>query len=673
MLINFLQSINYLFRWIFDKIIFCRNVFLLAGTLFSLTNIFPQWSSNPSLNTSLVLDADNPVNISSVNSSDGSIFVFWQDSKNGNSSNIFFQLVDVTGKIGFGAEGKSIGISNYKKENPIAAASIMNSAVVVWMESSGSKKNKIVAQRISSKGFLFWGDNGIEITSEDKEIVSYALTTDKDGFSYITYIEKSESTPADYKIKIQKISLLGHSEFRDDGLVVTSSNSTKNFINVLSDDKGGAFIFWLENENKINQVHGQYISSKGNPVWDKNNIDISGHKLNVVTYKTLKVNSNTFYVYWLNQGKEKYIYHQLFNNKGNVLWTNNERVNIKSKGSQLNPFAIASPDSTIILSWTQDYKKEKDIFIQKFNFNGNPLWNEGGKSFLKLKGEQFGQLIIPDKRGGVIAAWFDRRNFSVKPNIYCQRLNKKGELVWDSAGVLMANYINSEKSYLSLHPDNENGVIAIFKEIRKNNVGVFGQRVFANNTLISQITGFNAEVAGDSVKISWQTINENDFFRYRIERLISKSNYDTTWNEIYSLVSNAPSKKNYYSYVDQPIETGTIYYRVSQLDRSRNVQISEVVRVNFEGMNDDNFFVYQNVPNPFSDSTSIQYYLPIQVNVKFEFYNSRVEKINEFEIDNTKVGRNKITFFSAELPSGVYFYRFIADDFVEVKKMVVEK
>ena len=74
---------------------------VLFVVLFMLlhTDTFAQWINNPTLNTELVSDASDPINILSVRDLSGGAFVFWQDNKSGFQNEVYFVRVDGDGKV----------------------------------------------------------------------------------------------------------------------------------------------------------------------------------------------------------------------------------------------------------------------------------------------------------------------------------------------------------------------------------------------------------------------------------------------------------------------------------------------------------------------------------------------------------------------------------------------
>jgi hypothetical protein len=83
------------------------------------------------------------------------------------------------------------------------------------------------------------------------------------------------------------------------------------------------------------------------------------------------------------------------------------------------------------------------------------------------------------------------------------------------------------------------------------------------------------------------------------------------------------------------------------------------------------FALSQNYPNPFNPSTTIKFALPDATQLTICVYNSIGEKITEIFSGNLAAGYHSIDFNASSLASGVYFYRFESDTFVDVKKMLL--
>ena len=82
--------------------------------------------------------------------------------------------------------------------------------------------------------------------------------------------------------------------------------------------------------------------------------------------------------------------------------------------------------------------------------------------------------------------------------------------------------------------------------------------------------------------------------------------------------------------------------------------------------------LFQNNPNPFSETTEIGFYLPEKAFVEIELFNLIGENIKTIHSQNLSSGNHTIVFERKNLPTGVYFYRLKSSDFSDTKIMNVE-
>lgn len=81
----------------------------------------------------------------------------------------------------------------------------------------------------------------------------------------------------------------------------------------------------------------------------------------------------------------------------------------------------------------------------------------------------------------------------------------------------------------------------------------------------------------------------------------------------------------------------------------------------------------QNYPNPFNPSTTISYSIPNDGFVSLRIYNVLGQEIKSLVNQFQKSGNYKLMFDASNLPSGVYFYKIEANNFTQVKKMMLLK
>lgn len=82
------------------------------------------------------------------------------------------------------------------------------------------------------------------------------------------------------------------------------------------------------------------------------------------------------------------------------------------------------------------------------------------------------------------------------------------------------------------------------------------------------------------------------------------------------------------------------------------------------------FNLYQNYPNPFNPATTIHFDLPTGVHARLEVYNILGERVMILADEELPPGKHSRE-WRAQVPSGVYFYRIQAGEFIAVKKMML--
>ncbi|MCB0727714.1 MAG: T9SS type A sorting domain-containing protein [Ignavibacteriae bacterium] len=85
------------------------------------------------------------------------------------------------------------------------------------------------------------------------------------------------------------------------------------------------------------------------------------------------------------------------------------------------------------------------------------------------------------------------------------------------------------------------------------------------------------------------------------------------------------------------------------------------------------YSISQNYPNPFNPVTNIDFSIPKNGFVKITVYDMLGKEIQNLVNENLNAGFYKADFKANNLPSGTYFYRIEAKDFVQIRKMTLLK
>ena len=78
-----------------------------------------------------------------------------------------------------------------------------------------------------------------------------------------------------------------------------------------------------------------------------------------------------------------------------------------------------------------------------------------------------------------------------------------------------------------------------------------------------------------------------------------------------------------------------------------------------------------NYPNPFNPATTISFSLPSRSFVSLKVFDALGREVSILLAKELPAGTYSLQWNAVDLPSGVYFYRLQADDFIETKKMIL--
>lgn len=85
------------------------------------------------------------------------------------------------------------------------------------------------------------------------------------------------------------------------------------------------------------------------------------------------------------------------------------------------------------------------------------------------------------------------------------------------------------------------------------------------------------------------------------------------------------------------------------------------------------FSLEQNYPNPFNPTTKISYHIPKNEYVSLKVYDILGKEVAILVNKNQNSGNYNVNFDASSLPSGIYFYKLQAGNYIDTKKMLLMK
>jgi hypothetical protein len=189
------------------------------------------------------------------------------------------------------------------------------------------------------------------------------------------------------------------------------------------------------------------------------------------------------------------------------------------------------------------------------------------------------------------------------------------------------------------------------------------------NPLPVELTSFTASSLNGSVILEWSTASETGNRGYEIERSTDKISFIMAG---FVNGSGTTSETKRYSFTDAVSGiSGTVYYRLKQLDFDGSFNYSDIAAVNIE--QPENYKLSQNYPNPFNPSTVISYQLAEAGNVSLNIYDVLGNLVKSVVSEYQEAGSYTNTVNFDGLSSGTYIYELKVNSFVSRNKMLFLK
>ncbi len=188
---------------------------------------------------------------------------------------------------------------------------------------------------------------------------------------------------------------------------------------------------------------------------------------------------------------------------------------------------------------------------------------------------------------------------------------------------------------------------------------------------------FPADV-DSGVILFFGTATEVENYGFDVQRAYS----DLTFESIGFVEGNGNSNspKNYNYFDSTVIKSGTVYYRLKQIDFNGTFDFSDTISIDYlTFVNDENnkalqnFYISDNYPNPFNPITKINFELQSYQKLVIDLFDVNGNLVKELTAKEFLPGSYSISIDFSEYSSGIYFVRFLSDNQLVTKRLVYLK
>ena len=202
------------------------------------------------------------------------------------------------------------------------------------------------------------------------------------------------------------------------------------------------------------------------------------------------------------RGTNSDIYAQRINASGAVQWTSDGVAICTATNGQYSPKITSDGSGGAIITW-EDIRNgtHYDMYAQRINAGGAVQWTTDGVAISTAANTQGAAAIISDGSGGAIITWHDSRGTGF--DIYAQRINASGDILWIANGVAICGAINSQ-SFPAIESDGSSGAIISWADLRSGSSDIYAQRIDASGVV--QWTADGEEISTASANQAEQAI-----------------------------------------------------------------------------------------------------------------------------------------------------------------------
>lgn len=170
------------------------------------------------------------------------------------------------------------------------------------------------------------------------------------------------------------------------------------------------------------------------------------------------------------------IFVQRVNASGYPLWTLNGTAICTDLADQTAVGIVDADNGGAILTW-QDWRNgDRDIYAQKIDSSGNVLWTSNGVAVCVKVNHQSSPKIISDAAGGAIIVWEDS-SLTGNWDIYAQRISNTGTPLWTTNGVIICNTVYPQINPKIETDGNGGGIITWQDKRNGGNYDIYAQRI----------------------------------------------------------------------------------------------------------------------------------------------------------------------------------------------------
>lgn len=326
-----------------------------------------------------------------------------------------------------------------------------------------------------------WVDGGTPVCSAQYDQQESRMTHGPEGSAYIAWADYRQDFFWD--IYIQRMAKSGHPLWEVDGIAVCTADGDQKIPIVVADGFGGAIVIWQDERTGSNGIdlYAQRFDLDGNPLWDIDGMLVTGALGDQTTCHTVADGSGGVIVFYEDgSGTDVDIYMQRLRWTGELAWDPSGIPAAAGADDQLISDLMTDGSGGAFLSFRSiPSSGDGPDYAQRIDSLGSLLWGDPGVPVRIISGPGGRASLTSDGKGGIFLFWVDYREILNHWDIYAQRIDQGGTVLWVENGVSICSMDGHQFIPRGI-PDGAGGSIVVFYHsqfLDFTNIDIYAQRI----------------------------------------------------------------------------------------------------------------------------------------------------------------------------------------------------
>ncbi|MDP8237557.1 MAG: hypothetical protein P9X24_00575 [Candidatus Hatepunaea meridiana] len=380
--------------------------------------------------------------------SNNGCFIIWRDGRRGDMGDIYGMHVTGDGVMDRNWEENGIpivrAVGGQRQQNLCSDGD--GGMIVCWQDGRDDDDYNVWVQRVTEEGELLWGDGIIVCNNREYQELP-KICSDRSGGAFVVWVNYRDFGRSNKDIYTQRVNSDGELLYGDEGAVICGVDEEQHIAQIVISNEGSAIVCWEDkrNDRDTYDIYVMRISGEEELVreWEPEAcVPVVVAERNQMQVSISPDGNGGAYIVWEDERERPFpeldIWTQRLNSDGDPVWDENGIPVCAGDGCQSSP-VIYLTDRSCTFVWGDSRTGGGGIYAQQFSPEGRRLWEDDCLAFEdSISGNANSLKLMPRDDGSFVLVWLDGRRGGLGslPYIqYCRDADDQMEIELENDGI----------------------------------------------------------------------------------------------------------------------------------------------------------------------------------------------------------------------------------------------